>query len=161
MLYTQHNVSKSNRSYITGRVRSFSLLSQCRCCSCIPQSTLHLLMQVPGIGTVANSRPLSHDRAIRSRLVTTRENLIARAGPTDQSYSVANPNGSETRRHSTEPVPVGRLPRTTVTAEKEQPSPQGRRAVRIAALFTPATDGACQSAARIWRLPAVFIRHNR
>ena len=103
-------------------------------------------------GAVANSRPFSHDRAIRSCLVTTRENLIAAAGPTSQSYSVANPNGSETRRHSTEPVPVGRLPRMTATArlkallkEKGQPAPQGRREVRIAALFTLATDGACQS----------------
>jgi hypothetical protein len=51
-----------------------------------------------------------------------RENLIAAAGPTSQSYLVANPNGSETRRRSTEPVPVSRLPRMTATARLKAPS---------------------------------------
>ena len=82
-----------------------SLLSQYRCCFRIRRFTMHSLAQVPGIGAVANPLPFSHDRAIRSRPVTTRENPIVATGLTSQSYSVANPNGSETRRHSTEPVP--------------------------------------------------------
>jgi len=55
-------------------------------------------------------------------------------------------------------LPPGSKP---LLGEKGQPAPQSRREARIAALFTPATDGACQSAARIWRLPGVFIRDNR
>src|SRR5260370_1338629 len=77
-----------------------SLSSQYRCCFCIRQLTMHSLAQVPGIRALSNPRPFSHDGALRSRLDTTRENLIATTGPMGQSYSIANPNGSETRRHS-------------------------------------------------------------
>ena len=62
-----------------------SLSSQYPCCFCIRQLTMHPLAQVPGIKALANARPLSHDRAIRSRLDTTRENLVAATDPIGQS----------------------------------------------------------------------------